>query len=179
MCRHVAGEHVVAVLPQQLPRVGVEAHDPFLLGGARSGSVLEIEVIAEDDRARSSAVGNLPGEVLATGRPFRGESCLGRYATARRSSPVGPIGSRSALRGGKRQRDHEPERGELHNRGSHRSPNDSFQLALSECHSQRESKGFQLVIPSLVTEERQSALTTETLETGNWLLATDSCTHYA
>ena len=51
--RHVAREDVVAVLPEQLARVGVEAHQAFLhqLAFARRG--LQIETIAKDRRVRS------------------------------------------------------------------------------------------------------------------------------
>ena len=56
MRRHVAREHVVAVFPEQLAGVGVEAHQPLLLHLACAGRVLQVEAIAEDDRAGAPAV---------------------------------------------------------------------------------------------------------------------------
>ena len=97
MRRHVAREHVVAVLPQQLAGVGVQGHQPFLRRRAGADGVLEVEAIAEHDRRRSLAVRDLPSEVLTRRRPRRGQIGFGRDAVsgdrairASRSAPGGP-----------------------------------------------------------------------------------------
>ena len=84
MRRDVAREQVVLVLPQQLAGVGVEAHQPFLHGGAGAGGVLQIEAVAEHDRRRPAAVRDLPRQVLAGRRPRRS---AGRFRSRPRSAP--------------------------------------------------------------------------------------------
>src|SRR5262249_56318588 len=90
--RHVALKQVELVLPEQLAGVGVEALDPLLLGFALAGGVLDVKVIAEDDRRGAAAVGGFPRQVLAGQGPFLGQALLLGHAGTGGAAPVGPIG---------------------------------------------------------------------------------------
>ena len=90
--RHVAREHVVAVFPEQLAGVGVEAHQALLLHLAGAGRVLQVEPIAEDDRARNDrrTAPSRPGSGRRATRRSRARSRRTRRcapAPASRASP--------------------------------------------------------------------------------------------
>ena len=92
--RHVAGEQVVAVLPQELAGVGVEGTSAAPAGRAGADGVLQVQAIAEDDRCRTSAVGRpsrrgshpwattSPGRLVSVETPVRaGPRHSGQSAT--------------------------------------------------------------------------------------------------
>ena len=106
--RHVAREDVVAVLPQQLAGVGVEAHQPFLLGRARARRCSE----GRGGRRTRPAPNGRRTAPSTRGSGRRATTTLGRPvsvddAGAGRAAPLRPV--RAAQDRGRGQRS-EPER---------------------------------------------------------------------
>src|SRR5438876_9701887 len=88
---HIAQIDVEAMLPQNFPRVGIEAHHALLLHLSLFRRVLQVEMVAQDDGRRTTAIGRLPRKVFSRGRPLQGKVLLRRAAISGGTSPLRPV----------------------------------------------------------------------------------------
>src|SRR5689334_21338669 len=91
MRRDVAEVNVEAMFPEQFAGVSVETHQPFLLRLARAGGVLQVHMIADDDRRRATTVWSFPGEILSGWRPLGRKIRFSGDAVAGWSTPIRPV----------------------------------------------------------------------------------------